>query len=49
MNRSTFCEIKYMNGLGLFFKDWVYDWGLFQNTGSHTRTKITPELPPEGL
>ena len=26
MNRSTFCEIKYMNRLGLF-KGCVYDWG----------------------
>ena len=34
-----------MNGT-IFFKRQVYDWGWFQNTGSHTRTKITPELPP---
>ena len=27
-----------------FFKGQVYDWGWFQNTGSHT--KITPDLPP---
>ena len=46
MNMSTFCEIKYMNGLIFFFKGQVYDWGCFQNTGSHTRTKITPGLPP---
>ena len=25
-----------------FFKDQVYEWGRFRNTGSHTRTKITP-------
>ena len=48
MNRSTFCEIKYKNGL-FFFKGQVYDWGWFQNTGSHTRTKSTRELPPGGL
>ena len=45
MNRSTFCEIKFMKGL-FFFLGQVYDWGWFQNTGSLTRTKITPELPP---
>ena len=41
MNRSTFCEIKYMNRLD-FIKGQVYDWGWFQNTDSYTRTKITP-------
>ena len=30
-----------MNRLG-FFKGQVYDWGWFQNTDSHSRTKITP-------
>ena len=43
MNRSTFWMIKYMNG-SVFSK--VYEWGRFWNTGSHTRTKITPKLPP---
>ena len=46
MNMSTFCEIKYMNLIGCFFKSQVYDWGWYQNTGSHTRTKITPPPPP---
>ena len=42
MNRSTF-GMKYMNGL--FSKGQVYEWGRFWNTGSHTRTKITPVTP----
>ena len=29
-----------------FFEGQVYEWGRFWNTGSHTRTKITPKLPP---
>ena len=33
-----------------FFKGQVYEWGRFRNTGSHTRTKITPKfllhIPP---
>ena len=29
-----------------FFKGQVYEWGKFWNTGSLTRTKITPKLPP---
>ena len=28
-----------------FFKGQVYEWGRFRNTGSHSRTKITPKLP----
>ena len=44
MNRSTFCEIKYLNRL-FFFKGRVYDWGWFQNTDSHTRKKIIPRSP----
>ena len=35
-----------------FFKGQVYEWGRFRNTGSHTRTKITPQVtlpPPRGL
>ena len=28
-----------------FFEGQVYEWGRFWNTGSHTRTKITPKLP----
>ena len=44
MNRSTFCEMKYMNRL-FFLKAWVYDWGWFQNTDSDTRTKM-PRAPP---
>ena len=46
MNRSTLCDIKYMNGLLFFFNGQVYDWGWFQNTRSHTRTKVTPPPPP---
>ena len=45
MNRSTFWMIKYMNG-SVFFEGQVYEWGRFWNTGSHTRTKITPKLSP---
>ena len=50
MNRSTFCEIKYMNRLG-FIKGWVYDWDWFQNcyTDSHTSTKITLSPPTLSL
>ena len=29
-----------------FCEDQVYEWGRFQKTGSHTRTKITPSYPP---
>ena len=29
-----------------FFEGLVYEWGRFWNTGLHTRTKITPKLPP---
>ena len=36
MNKSTFFEIKYMNGL-VFFKGQVYDWGWFQNIGPETQ------------
>ena len=32
--------------LDCFFKGRVYDWGWFQNTDSHTRTKITQSPPP---
>ena len=35
MNRSFFSKTKYYN-----------DWGRFKKTGSHTRTKSTPNLPP---
>ena len=45
MNKLTFCEIKYVNRL-FFFKGRVYDWGWFQNTDSHTRTKIPQSSPP---
>ena len=45
MNRSTFWMIKYMNG-SIFSEGQVYEWGGFWNTGSHTRTKITPVTPP---
>ena len=44
MNRSTFWIIKYIEWVR-FFKGQVYEWGRFWNTGSHTRTKITPKLP----
>ena len=38
--RSTFCEIKYMNGLFFFQTPGsLYDWCWFQNTGSHTVPK----------
>ena len=40
MNRSTFCEIKYINRQ-FFCKGRVYDWGWFQNTDSLTHTKIS--------
>ena len=30
-----------------FFKGQVYEWGKFRNTGSNTRTTITPKLPHE--
>ena len=43
----TFCSIKYMNRSS-FFEDQVYDWGRFQNTCPHTRTKITLKLHPQG-
>ena len=29
-----------------FFEDQVYDWGRFQKTGSHTRTKNNLKIPP---
>ena len=29
-----------------FFQRPGYEWGRFRNTGSHTLTTITPELPP---
>ena len=29
-----------------FFKGQVYVWGWFQNTGSHTRSKLSPD--PQG-
>ena len=45
MNRSTFCEIKYMKRLFFFSKNRVYDSCWFQNTDSHTRIKITPAPP----
>ena len=44
MNRSTFCEIKYMNGL--CFKGQVGFEIHNTCTGSHTCTKMTPESPP---
>ena len=43
MNRSTLCEIKYMNRLFFFYQrpaSAIYDKGWFQNTDSRTRTKI---------
>ena len=47
MNGSTFWMIKYIVYEWVrFFKGQVYEWGRFRNTGSHTRTKITPKLPP---
>ena len=44
MNRSTFWMIKYMKGP--FFQRPGIWMGRFWNTGSHTRTKTTPKLPP---
>ena len=32
-----------------FFKDQVYKWGRLRNTGSNTRTTITPKLPAPPL
>ena len=32
-----------------FFKGQVYDWGRFWNTGSNTRTTITPKLHPREM
>ena len=49
MNRTTFCEIKYMNKLGFFFKDQVYDWDWFRNTDLHTHTITPSTLPPMSL
>ena len=43
MNRSTFWMIKYMNGSVFSKARYMNRW--FWNTGSHTRTKITPKLP----
>ena len=48
MNGSTFCEIKYMNGIFFVYNS---DWGWSENTGSHTHIKIThkllsPPIPP---
>ena len=40
MKRSTFGKMKYTYKLAFFFEGQVYDLGRFQNTGSHTRTKI---------
>ena len=48
MNRSTFWMITYMNG-SVFFKGQIYEWSRFWNTGSHTRTTITPTLPLENI
>ena len=45
MNKSTFWMIKYMNG-SVFSKARYMNGVGFDNTGSHTRTKITPKLPP---
>ena len=47
MNRSTFWMTKVYEWVR-FFKGQVYERGRFWNTGSHTRTKITPKLrtPP---
>ena len=42
MNRSTFCEIKFMNVF--FSKGQVYDWGWFKIL---TRTSV-PKLPQNG-
>ena len=42
MNRSIFVKSRIRISC---FKDHVYDWGWFQNTGSHIRATIAPELP----
>ena len=42
---NIFFLIKYMKR-SFFFEDQVYDWGRFQKTCSHSRTKITPKYPP---
>ena len=46
MNRSTFWMNKYMNGSVFSKARYMNGWGRFWNTGSHTRTKIIPKLPP---
>ena len=42
-------SVKSSIWMGCFFKGQVYDWGWFQNAGSHIHTKTTPELLPRGL
>ena len=44
MNRSSLDDQVYE--WVRFFEGQVYEWSRFWNTGSHTRTKITPKLPP---
>ena len=45
-SKDSICMGQYFDQssifLGLFFNDQVYDWGMFQKFGPHTRTTITP-------
>ena len=45
MNRSTFCEIKYTNGLFLF-KGQVYDRGWFKKMARTPVPKLPQSYPP---
>ena len=46
MNRSTFCEIKYMNRLFFFFSKDVYMIGVGFKILTRTPVPKLPELPP---
>ena len=46
--KKNWAAHPYQNYPQVFFKDQVYDWGRFQKTGLHIRTKITLKLPPFG-
>ena len=45
MNMSSFCEIKYINRLGVF-KGWVYVIGVGFKILTRTPVSKLPELPP---
>ena len=46
MNRSTFCEIKYMNRLGCFFSKAVYMTGIGFKRLTRTPVPTLPRVPP---